>query len=377
MKMRILLWQELFWPYIGGIEVLSTKLLCALRERGHEMIVVTRQDSADLPREAEYQGIPIYRYPFPWSAFSNGNFDALIQTRRQITQLTRSFRPDVVHMNSFGPSFLFYSNTVEADAPPLLMTMHTTPGSNLSEWAFGRDGLFKKTVRSASWISCVSAAVLEQARYLMPEITSRSSVIYNGMESPNLSPEPLPLDRPCLLCLGRLVPDKGFDLAIAAFAAIADRFPRLRLIIAGDGLERSSLENQAASLRIAHSVEFVGWVPPEKVAALLNGATIVVMPSHREGLPTVALEAALMARPVVGTRVGGVPEVILHQKTGWLVPPRDENALAEALLLLLNEPRIAIALGKAARIRAQEIFRFERYVDAYENLYRKLISEVR
>jgi glycogen(starch) synthase len=86
------------------------------------------------------------------------------------------------------------------------------------------------------------------------------------------------------------------------------------------------------------------------------------------------LEAALMARPIVGTRVGGVPEVVLHQKTGWLVARADEKALAEGLLLLLNEPRMAIALGAAARIRAQEIFGFKRYVDAYENLYCRLIS---
>jgi glycosyltransferase involved in cell wall biosynthesis len=146
------------------------------------------------------------------------------------------------------------------------------------------------------------------------------------------------------------------------------------LVIAGDGPARLSLEKQAAALGIAGSVDFLGWVPPEKVAELINRATIVVMPSHREGLPTVALEAALMARPVVGTQVGGFPEVVLHQKTGWLVPPRDENALAEALLLLLNEPRSGVEMGEAARIRAQEIFSFERYIDAYENLYCRLVS---
>ena len=118
-------------------------------------------------------------------------------------------------------------------------------------------------------------------------------------------------------------------------------------------------------------------MPPEKVAALLNGATIVVMPSHREGLPTVALEAALMARPVLGTYVGGFPEVVLHQKTGWLVAPGDQNALAEGLLLLLDQPRMAIAFGEAARRRAQEIFSFKSYVDSYEELYCRLISQAR
>ena len=371
--MRILLWQELFWPHIGGIEILSAKLLCALRERGHEVVVVTRRDSPDLPCRSEYQGIPVYRYPFPWNAFSHGKMDALFEARRQVTRLMQSFRPELVHINAFGPSFLLYHDS-GAKPVPFLVTLHTTPQSIFSEQAINGEGLYKKTLCSAGWISCVSAAVLDQARHLMPEITSRSSVIYNGMQAPDLAPEPLPFAPPCLLCLGRLVPDKGFDLALTAFAAIADRFPQLRLMIAGDGPARLSLETQAAALGIASSVKFVGWVPPEKVAALLNLATLVVMPSYREGLPTVALEAALMARPVVGTQVGGFPEVVLHQKTGWLVPPGDENALTEALLLLLNEPRSAAEMGDAARIRAQDMFSFERYIDAYENLYCRVIS---
>ena len=375
--MRIMLWQELFWPYIGGIEILSTRLICALRERGHEVVVVTRQDSPDLPCESEYQGIPVYRYPFPWAAFSNGKMDVLIEARRQVTRLKSSFRPELVHMNSFGPSLLLYHDSRGANVVPFLVTLHTTPQSILSEQAASGEGLFKRTLRAAAWITCVSGAVLDQARHLMPEITSRSSVIYNGVQSRIVSPQPLAFDPPCLLCLGRLVPDKGFDVALAAFAAIAHRFPRLRLVIAGDGPARSSLENQAAALGIARSVDFVGWVPPEGVAALLNSATLVVMPSHREGLPTVALEAALMARPVIGTRVGGCPEVVLHQRTGWLVPPGDEKALAEALLLLLGDPHSATALGDAARVRAQELFSFERYIDAYENLYCRLIAEAR
>ena len=372
--MRILLWQELFWPHIGGIEILSAKLLCALRERGHEVVVVTRRDSPDLPWRSEYQGIPVYRYPFPWTAFADGDLDQLLETRQQVARLKRSFRPDLVHMNSLGPSSFFHQITRNAHATPLLVTLHTTLQSILPMGALRQDGLFRKSLRMANWVACVSAAVLAEARQLAPEINPCSSVIYNGLEVINLAPKLTRVDLPQLLCLGRLVPDKGFDFAIAAFAAISHRFPQLRLIIAGDGPARLSLERQAAALGVARSVDFVGWVPPEKVPELINLATIVVMPSHREGLPTVALEAALMARPVVGTQVGGFPEVVLHKKTGWLVLPGDENALADALLFLLNEPRIAVELGEAARIRARKVFSFERYVDDYENLYCRLSS---
>jgi glycosyltransferase involved in cell wall biosynthesis len=101
------------------------------------------------------------------------------------------------------------------------------------------------------------------------------------------------------------------------------------------------------------------------------------MPSRRERLPLVALEAALMARPVASTRVGGLPEVVLHQKTGLLVPQGDTEALADALLFLLKHPEIATAFGKAARRQVQEVFNFEGYVNAYDELYRKITSAPR
>jgi glycogen(starch) synthase len=149
--------------------------------------------------------------------------------------------------------------------------------------------------------------------------------------------------------------------------------PGLRLVIAGDGAARSSLEALAVELGIRDCVDFLGWVTPDRVPALVNGATLVVMPSRREGLPGVALEAALMARPVVGTTVGGFPEIVLHQKTGLLVGQDDQEALAAAILYLLTHRAMATAFGQAARRRAQEVFSFERYVDAYDALYRKIL----
>jgi glycogen synthase len=369
--MRVLAWQEFFWPYVGGVEVLATKLLVALKRRGYEIIVVTRQDSPDLSREAEYQGIPVYRYPF-WTVLTSGKLGQVIELRSQVAKLKRAFAPDLVHINSFGPSVLLHYDTANAHGAPLLLTLHTTHQS-ISAGSLGRDGLLGRTLRTANWVTCVSNAVLAHWRQLVPEISTYSSVVYNGLVAPALSPGPLPTDPPRLLCLGRLAPEKGFDLALKAFASTVDRFPSARLVIAGDGPARPLLEKQATELGLMHCVEFVGWVPPEKLPALINTATVVIMPSRYEGLGSVALEAALMARPVVAARVGGLPEIVLHQKTGLLVDDADHEALAEAILLLLNHPRTAAAFGDAARRRVQEVFSFDRYVDAYDALYKKLI----
>jgi len=302
--------------------------------------------------------------------------DQLIEIRQAVAKLKRAFQPDVIHMNCFGPSCLLHHDTVNAHAAPLLVTVHTMPQSMMSERSLSHDGLFKRTLRAASWVTGVSAAVLGQARQLVPEITPRSFVLYNGVECPTTPLKPLNFDTPRILCLGRLAPEKGFDLALKAFASIVNCFPRVRLIIAGEGPSRTSLENQVTDLGLAHSVEFIGWVPPDGIPALLNGATMVVMPSHREGLPSVALEAALMARPVVATRVGGLPEIVLDQKTGLLVAQDDHEALAQAIMFLLNHPGTAVAFGEAARQWVQETFAFERYVNGYDDLYQKIAGQV-
>ena len=124
-------------------------------------------------------------------------------------------------------------------------------------------------------------------------------------------------------------------------------------------------------------VEFVGLVVPDKVPALIDTATMVVMPSRREGFGLVALEAAMMARPVVATRVGGLPEVVKHNETGMLVPNGDKDALADAMVYLLTHPEYATEMGQGARRRAIKEFSWQRNVDAYDALYRQLITEAR
>jgi glycogen(starch) synthase len=179
---------------------------------------------------------------------------------------------------------------------------------------------------------------------------------------------------PRLLCVGRLVPAKGFDLALAALASIIGRYPNLRMVMAGDGPMRTQLERQAAQLGLSGIVEFLGIVEPDKVLTLINRATLVLVPSRHEGLPTVALQAAFMGRPVVATRVGGLPEAVIDQQTGLLVESGDSHSLAEAIAFFLDNPHAAIEMGAAGRERAQKFFLWRRCVDAYDALYTKVIA---
>jgi len=365
--MRVLFWSGTFWPQIGGVEVLAAKLLPALRARGYEYVVVVPKSFADLPDESHFNGIPVYRFPFQNNP-TEGKLDHFITIRQKISFLKRSFAPDLVHINGVGVNNFFHVSTANAHRAPVLVTLH-------GKWTSQTEAVVGHTLRDAEWIVGCSAAILEEGRKLAPEIACRSSVIYNGVEPALLSPARLSFDPPRLLCLGRLSPEKGFDLALAAFATIVRRFPGVRLVIAGDGAARSALEKQASQQGISHSVEFTGWVAPEQVPALINNATFMIMPSRKDSFPLVALEAARMARPVVATRVGGLPEIVTHQKTGLVVEPEDTTSLAEAISFLIAHPDTAVQMGNAALKRVETAFSWEAHVDAYDRLYRQLMND--
>jgi glycogen(starch) synthase len=330
-------------------------------------MVVTPQTQAASPDDVQYQGIPIKRFSFQNTVTPIG-IEHIVAIRQKVVELKRAFAPDLVHINGVGPTDFFHQTTNHAHRAPLLVTLH-------GEWHPQADAIVGRTLREADWVAGCSGAVLDRGRRLAPEIGPRSSVIYNSLEIPALPPAPLPFEPPRVLCLGRLSPEKGMDLALAAFVPVVSRFPRARLTIAGNGILRSDLERQAACHGIAHAVDFIGWVAPEKVPALINASTIVLMPSRQDSMPLVALEASLMARPIVATRVGGLPEVVAHEETGLLVESENSEALARAVVSLLSHPDVARRMGESARARAQTLFGWGHHVDAYDTLYRKLIEK--
>jgi glycosyltransferase involved in cell wall biosynthesis len=365
--MRLLFWTALYWPYIGGVEVFSSKLMAALRGRGHEVAVVTSHGSLDLPDEDTHEGVPIHRMPFH-SALRDRDVAAFMVARRRVAGVKALFAPEVVHINFSDPSVLFHLETAAAHPAPFLVTIHILP-----KHAVWLDTLLGRMLREADWVVAVSESIMADLSTLVPEIAGRTSVIYNGVETPALAPAPRPLEAPRLVCLGRVVRDKGFDVALEAFAELVPRFPEARLVVAGDGPARHELETQAQALGVADTVEFPGWVAPERVFELMNSATLAVMPSRwDEPFGLVAVEAALMARPVVASRVGGLAEVVADGETGLLVDKEDPAALARAVAHLLEDPGAAERMGQAARRRARKLFGFDRQVDAYVGLYQRL-----
>jgi glycosyltransferase involved in cell wall biosynthesis len=163
------------------------------------------------------------------------------------------------------------------------------------------------------------------------------------------------------LFVGRLRIRKGVEVLLEAMRVLLAAHPGARLLVAGDGEHRATLERRAAELGLEGEVRFLGRCDAGRVRGLLHGARALVVPSIYEGMPLVVLEAMEAGLPVIASRVSGIPEVVLDgadlEKTGWLVPPEEPETLAAALAAALTDPAEARRRGEAGRRRVDNEFR--------------------
>lgn len=359
----------MFWPGIGGVEVLASHLLPALAARGHEILVVTDDDHGRLKAHDELRSIRVRRLGMR-AALRSLSPGEIASMTTSVEELLRDFSPQLLHLNCLGPTAFFLRRAVSRRPWPLLFSLHSESNLLSSEPTLVADLL-----NCATWVTGVCRAVLETAAQQVPEIRSRSSLIYNAVLQPNESVQPLPFDPPRIVCVGRMWPEKGLEFALDAFARMKPSDPRLRLVLYGDGPERPALEARARQLGIDGKVDFTGWIRPGAVGEILNTATVLLMPSRAEALSLAGLEAAMMARPIVAARVGGLCELIEDGVTGLLVDPEDPDAFAAAMTSLLDDPQRAIRMGEAARRRVRDRFVWSHCVDSYHRVYEYLGGE--
>jgi glycosyltransferase involved in cell wall biosynthesis len=226
------------------------------------------------------------------------------------------------------------------------------------------------SARGADMVVAVSHAVARRV------VDGPARVIHAGVDVPLGDPPALRRRDTSEIVLGtagRLVELKGLEYMLHAANALRNEFPTLRVEIAGSGPERAKLEQTAAQLGLGGHVEFLGWV--QDLSPVLPRWDIFVMPSLEEGFPIAALDAMAAGLPVVATAVGGVPELIEDGKTGWLMPPRDTDALVSRLRFLLRNPEVRHGVGAAAHARVRDHFSAAQMTESFAELYDELLGE--
>ena len=305
-----------------------------------------------------------------------------------LSALTRSFRenpPDLVHAHTSKAGVLAVLAASRAGVRAIVFAPH----GNVFPEAGGVPGVPPAGLRRRAMMLGMRLAgsrahrviaLSEADRTRMNELrlapADRIVVISNGLRLPPLdaviSPVTPRSGGAVIGVIARMTAEKGHSVLLRAAAQLRGVFPGLTVRLVGGGPLKASLRAEAAGLGIGNAVEFLGFrdvLPP-----LLAKMDVVAVPSTYEGFGLTIVEAMGMARPVVASRVGGIPEVVAEGETGLLVPPGDHGALAEAMAEILKDPAQARAMGEAGRRRAERLFSLEIMLERYRNLYDELLE---
>jgi glycosyltransferase involved in cell wall biosynthesis len=223
------------------------------------------------------------------------------------------------------------------------------------------------SARGTDAVVAVSQAVADRV------VDGVARVIYTGLPPRDPVPHHRAIAEIVVGTAGRLVELKGIEYLIRAVAALRNDFPTLRLEIAGFGPQRVRLEEEVARTDLAGRVKFLGWI--DDIGSVLSRWDVFVLPSLEEGFPVAALDAMAAGLPVIASSVGGVPELIEDEKSGWLVPPRDVEALTARLRVLLGNSELCQSVGAAAFARVRDHFNAAQMANAFGRLYDELLGE--
>ena len=355
--MRICILTPTFLPRIGGAELCIDQLARNFTRDGHEVLVVAQQATG--PGQALQGPYPVVYYRRPLS--QNGFY---LRLKRLLDRLQHKHHFDILNAHLAYPGGyvgLWFARQFHL---PLVVTPHGGGVFYRSRFR-SRRRIWKRIQRSLNQADAV-IALSSYLEKLIAEIAPRQKNIVrigngvNNVEFAQCSPE---LPEPCrshcgnqyILALGRLVPRKGFDTILASFAAVHHRFSRLRLVFAGDGPERTRLEQQAKQFDVAEKTIFLGTVlGPEKID-LLHHCLFTVVPSVEEdNMPLVLLESMACGKPVLASRLGGMPDIVIPGENGQLCRPGDVSEFAHAMTHMM-EVNAAQTMADAARNTAQRL----------------------
>jgi glycosyltransferase involved in cell wall biosynthesis len=372
---------------IGGAQE-NTVLCCEdlIRRFGDDVLLVTGPPlgpEGSLLERARAGGVPLeiipqLRRPIqPWND--------LLSYRRMKSVLHR-FRPDVVHTHSAKGGVLGRAAAWSLGVPAVIHTVHGAP---FHPWqGRGARWFFRACERWAARRCHAMVSVADAMTDLMVAAgvapREKFTTVYSGMEVEPFLESEQRRDRVrrelgyrpehiVIAKIARLFRLKGHDDVIRAAARVVRAEPNVRFLFVGDGVLRGRLERQLAAANLQPYFHFTGLVPPQRVPELLAASDIVVHASLREGLARVLPQALIAGKPVVSYDVDGAREVAIPGETGFLVPPRDIEALAAALENLAADPRLRERFGQQGRRRFTDQFRHERMTAQLRGVYERVL----
>jgi glycosyltransferase involved in cell wall biosynthesis len=359
----------------GGLERIVVDLLRFGLARGHKPSVICLERPGNLASEVETLRVPIL--------CANKQPGLRFSTIERLRVMLKELRPDVVHTHQIG-ALLYAGPAARREKIPVVV--HTEHINNVAKARTLsrrlRTRLLWRVAGSfADRFCCVSDDIAEAVSAHGTVARRKVSVVLNGIDTAAFESAGdsdslrqslgIPRGAPLIGTVGRLNEVKRQDLLIRGFANIAKHDPGPHLLLVGDGPELQHLQQLAAELGLSGRVHFAGYqARPEHFLHLMD---VFALTSRLEGMPLAILEAWATGRPVIASRVGGVPGIVTDGRTGILFESGDEAALTQAIRRLLASPGDARQLGEAGRDYVRSRFDLRAMAESYDQHYRELL----
>jgi glycosyltransferase involved in cell wall biosynthesis len=338
-----------------GNSIHTIKWVNALANRGHQVHLLTMHKSV----EDLHENIAEHLLQFPSPA---GYYLNVFLLRRLLNRLM----PDFLHAHyASGYGTLARLSRYK----PLLLSVWGSDVYDFPEESCLNKYILRKNLASADRISSTSHCMkIQTEKYMKHKLPIE--VIPFGVNTEVFCPQPnRDIDKITIGMVKKMAPQYGPKFLMEAFDIINKKYPNSRLILIGGGPQEEELKRLAHNLGIAEYCNFVGSVLHREVPRWLNQFDIYCAPSTMESFGVAVIEASACGLPVIVSRVGGLPEVVQENKTGIIIPPKDVNALVQALETLIKNKELRISMGNAGRIYVQQHYEWEFCVDKMEQLY--------
>ena len=348
-KKKIVILAAFYEPFMSGAEQMVRQIAKRLSEK-YEIIIVTGRYRRDLAREDPRGGFRLLRVGFGFMRLDKFFYPALA------ARLTRRLKPDIAHavMESYAGLALGLVKFFYSGAARILTLQSGDLDDGRKQAVFYIRFFWKFIHRAPDHITAISTALAARAGRLGVN-RDKITVIPNGVDFSEL-PMPQPEKTAGrVICVGRLSWEKGHVYLLKAWPEVRREFPDARLILVGEGPERGKIEDIIKQNGLGDSVALSGNLGHDRVLEEISRSEVFVCPSLAEGLGIVFIEAQACGVPVIGTRVGGIPDVIRDGENGLLVEPEDPAAIAAAVIKLLKDKELA------GRLRARALETVKKY----------------
>jgi glycosyltransferase involved in cell wall biosynthesis len=360
-------------PFVGGAEVAAERLAIGLQEAGHEVFLLLGQAGAVLER-LERAGLRCVVEPMHFT--DKWRWWRHAASHRRLRRVLRRESPDLIHSNDLPTHQAVSAAARGLGIPRICHHRFPFPGAAI-DW-FNKFGAEQHVFVSDALMNemCRESARLKSAP---------RQVLYDGLPLPEV-PSPadrrqarqelsLPIDKTIVTFAGQIIERKGVAELLHAWAALpSEQQAAAELLIIGDDLQGQGAyrrQMEQAAREIGSPARFLGF--QRNVSDWLIASDIAVVPSHVEPLGNATLEAMSFGLPVIGSRVGGIPEMVVDSETGLLVPSRDPAPLSEAIARLLVNSGLRRRLGDNARKRCEKKFSLAAHTWAAVEVYRSLL----